>query len=253
MVKFLNAKPLDYGIRIAAKENKNISIIEDIPSRLAIQLLNDELDIALISSVEYIRNKTRLNCIESIGVCAAKKADSLFYIKHEANHSNFYNNQIDKLYIDEGSRSTAALLKILYLKHVGQLPQIVTKKPQDIPDLLSKNEGGLLIGDEALRFVMSERSSEYSIKDLISWWYESEQLPFVTAVWAYSKNFKINEKFFLDSLRYGSNNISTIARQAKEFPDALNYLTKTLYYNISKMEKKALQKFEELLIQFDLL
>ena len=51
-VSYLNAKPLYYGLCDIAPD---VRLSMDVPSRLAEQLADGELDVALIPSVEYLR------------------------------------------------------------------------------------------------------------------------------------------------------------------------------------------------------
>ncbi len=53
-VSYLNTRPLVHGLPGAAADQ--IELIFDLPSRLADQLSEGQLDVALIPSVEYLRN-----------------------------------------------------------------------------------------------------------------------------------------------------------------------------------------------------
>ena len=52
-VSYLNTKPLVYGL---AKRLPEAEIVFDLPSRLADDLAKNELDIALIPTVEYFQD-----------------------------------------------------------------------------------------------------------------------------------------------------------------------------------------------------
>jgi chorismate dehydratase len=104
VVKHLNARPLTYGL----EKNIEHSVLYENPSVLKEELLNNNLDLALISSVECIRNESKLDFSMSTGVCAEKKVRSILFFenKKEANP--------EVIFVDEGSRSSVALLRILY-------------------------------------------------------------------------------------------------------------------------------------------
>ena len=81
LVKHLNAHPLDYGFR----EDGVHDLIEDTPARLYAMLAEGELDAALISSVECLRNEHRFGYCDTVGVCCHGALKSILYF--EANEA----------------------------------------------------------------------------------------------------------------------------------------------------------------------
>ena len=47
-VSYLNTKPLLYGIEHSAELMQQIELVTDYPSKIARQLLNDEIDVGLV-------------------------------------------------------------------------------------------------------------------------------------------------------------------------------------------------------------
>lgn len=248
LVQFLNARPLDYGLRQLARTQSKLTLVEDIPSRLVELLLDDKLDAALISSVECLRHKDRLTYIDIVGVCARNRAESLFYIKPiTPNTSSDPAAPVERIFADFGSRTTIALLKILYLRNNKILPEIILKDPLEIPDLLGSQDGGLLIGDAAMQFKVSKHSANFSITDLANWWYQKEALPFVFALWAFPRTNPVDSEIFLESYHQGKLHMEEIIASASHLPNPRSYLTQNLHYELGPLEIKSLQRFEKLL------
>ncbi len=253
-VKFLNAKPLDFGFKYSKNINNSIlnqyqyRFIEDIPSRLIQKLIQNEIDIGLISSIEAIRNENLFNFYPKLGVCAKRNVQSIFYIKK----TNNFNEPVKQIYLDISSKSSNALLKILYYKTFQHLPTFELETPENILKKIDKDSGGLLIGDPAIELLFNQ--NRFFIKDLAEWWYELTNLPFVFALWTYNKDLLFDERIFLESYDLGMNHLNDIIKDYP-FPASfsLNYLKNVLYYTIGEEEVQSLNLFKKYLMDLDLL
>ena len=282
IVRFLNARPLDYAIRrlslagstihLASSESpQRIEIIEEDPSRLCDLLLQGKLDCALISSVECLRNPTQIGWCQTVGICTHKRSHSILYIRRNPTTisqrdfpSSFPTSfpkeaSVSKMYYDRASRSSVALWKCLYLQSHENLPESEEIPSSEIPRLLrQEGVGGILIGDPALQFLEDLKSTKrkgekWIVTDLGEWWYEKEGLPFVFALWAYPLNRPIHDSFFEDSLQEGLEHISDILQQNRDsFHDSKHYLTEILHYRLGKEEKLSLKHFSKYLKKYGL-
>ena len=98
------------------------------------ELLKGNLDLALISSVECIRNSDVLDFSLSTGVCSSNRVRSILYFENKFHKET-------KIHVDEGSRSSVALLKILFYQ-IDQISNYLdhrldTYKFRLYPDLLT--------------------------------------------------------------------------------------------------------------------
>ena len=249
IVNFLNTRPLDYSFR-----RSTYQLVEAPPSILYKLLLNKELDCALISSVECLRNKNILDWCKSIGVCARKKVESVIYFKPKEKTFSVRDREekINKLWVDKASRSSIALWQILYYSIHKEMPYIQNLSSSQIPSQVTKGNGAILIGDSALNFAESKEAQYFNIYDLAKWWYDKENLPFVFALWAYPKTSKVADKFFEDSFAEGWKNLETIVKQS-HYKNAYQYLKKTIHYKMKKTERLAIDCFEKRLEENNLL
>lgn len=238
LVKFLNARPLDHAFR----KNSKVTVHEDTPSRLFDLLMKGDLDAALISSVECLRQKELHSC-RTVGVCADSEVTSILYLP------NAGSSPPDKVYTDSGSRTSAALLQILlYRKYKTKIPASPCS-PELVPEKISETDAGLLIGDSALRY---RQTGAENFSDLGQWWFDQEGLPFVYAMWAYPKNRPVPDSFFEEALEQGLSGMEEILAES-DYPDLRTYLTETLHYKLNDNDRKSLDRFKERLLEAGLL
>ncbi|MDG2015016.1 MAG: menaquinone biosynthesis protein [Pirellulaceae bacterium] len=138
-VSYLNTRPLVYGLE---REPSDWELSFDLPSRLARQLANGALDVALIPSIEVFQNPEYTvvsnACIACRGPVWSVKLMSRCGI-----------SQIRTLALDEGSRTSAALVRILLQKQYGLRPEL---RPLPIDESWQDADADavLIIGDRAM-------------------------------------------------------------------------------------------------------
>src|SRR6478735_4438604 len=112
-VSYLNTRPLVYGLAEAAPQHE---LVFDLPSRLADDLAAGRLDVALIPSIEYFQNPAyRIvsdACIACRGPVLSVKLFSRVPIL-----------KIRSLALDVGSRTSAALVRILLKEQYSLEPR----------------------------------------------------------------------------------------------------------------------------------
>src|SRR5215216_7710588 len=112
-VNYLNSKPLVYGLDALVP---SIRLSFDLPSRLADSLLAGRLDVALVPSVEFFR--TPGSTIVS-NACVACRGPVLSVKLH----FRVPPGDVRRVALDEGSRTSAALTKILLAEVYGIQPK----------------------------------------------------------------------------------------------------------------------------------
>ncbi len=240
LVESLNARPLTWGI----EKDSSIEKIYSSPKILSEMLLLGELDTALISSVEILRNQDKLGFSPTCGVCANQFVRSILF---------FQNRKLvppSDIWVDSGSRSSVALLELLHAMEYGSSPNMVPKSPTEIQNEIFQARGShLLFGDSALKAQWNPK--EYLAIDLAEWWYNTTGTYFIFALWAYPRNRPISDDFFLESLRKGLASISEILEteiargnllRSKAFMET--YLRQDLQFHPERLHWKGLQLFE---------
>lgn len=87
--------------------------------------------------------------------------------------------EVRSVALDESSRTSATLMKIIFLEFLGAEPKWVTSAP-NIDRMLKDNDAALIIGDPAMTF----SRQDLRIVDMAGLWRQYTGLGFVFAVWA---------------------------------------------------------------------
>src|SRR4051794_40437418 len=171
-VSYLNAKPLYYGLAGRVPE---VSLVMDVPSRLADRLAAGELDVALIPSVEYLRGAASgYEIVPDLAIAArgAVRSVKLF--------CRVPFGRIGRLALDAGSRTSQALARVWLDAAHGVRPARVEELPVGVPIEESTADAVLLIGDRAMTV---GHGPFHAVVDLAEAWRSMTGLPFVFALW----------------------------------------------------------------------
>jgi chorismate dehydratase len=235
-VEYLNTKPLGYGLPEHAPQS---DVIFDVPSRLADRLAAEELDVALIPSVEYFQDPGyRIVSDACIGCRGPVMSVKLF--------SRVPANRIRTLALDEGSRTSAALLQILLRERHGIAPQL---EPLPIGATLadSNADAVLLIGDRAIH---SPPGSFAEVWDLGDQWRRWAGVPFVFAMWVARDDCDLPgvEQALGEARDAGVAHLEEIAQREAAgkgltVPQCLVYLRDNLHFYFGPQEQEGLAKF----------
>lgn len=169
-VNYLNSKPLIDDLPLLAPE---AALVLDVPSRLADRLSRGQLDVALIPVIEYFRAGS-YSIVPNIAIASRGPVLSVTLF------SRVPWQQIRRVALDEGSRTSAALVQILLRKRYGNCPQFESL-PMDRSADATEADAVLLIGDRAMRAFLPGFTHAH---DLGQEWFDWTGLPFVYAVWA---------------------------------------------------------------------
>ncbi|MCA9039435.1 MAG: menaquinone biosynthesis protein [Planctomycetaceae bacterium] len=238
-VSYLNSKPLVYHLGQLA-ENAELSL--DYPSLLADQLAAGELDVALIPSIEIIRNP---ECELISDACVASCGPVLSVRLYSRVHPG----KIKTLALDVGSRTSATLVRIFLSEKYGVHPEL-HPLPFGKPIEESDCDAMLMIGDRAMH--LPEESFEV-IWDLGEEWYNWTGLPFVFAAWAARRGVELGNlpERLSEARDQGVANLHEIAITEAPKLDispqlAENYLRNNLHFHLGSAERNGLRLFQDL-------
>lgn len=169
-VSYLNTKPLIYSLQQRLGDRGRLTLA--LPSVLADELRAGRLDVALIPSVEYFRG----NGYQVISDAAIACRGPVWSVRLL---SRVPVPKIKRLALDEGSRTSAAMLRILLSEMYGLSPETVPLAMDESPESADA-DAILLIGDRAMH---PARGVYREIWDLGDRWCRWTELPFVFAMW----------------------------------------------------------------------
>jgi chorismate dehydratase len=237
IVNYLNSKPLAWGF--LKGHHADLFAPSYHPPALVARLLGQgNLDIGLIPSIE-VQRIPNLRILPDLCVAASHEVRSVILV------SRCPLANIRKVALDQNSRTSVALLRVLLRERYGIDPEYLHERP-DAERMLAEADAALLIGDPALK-VDRDR---YIVTDLAAEWRELTGLPFVFAVWAVRPEVEIPDLpfYFKSSLRYGLSSVDTLAREAAaeldlDSSEIRSYLTDNLSFFLRRDEIGGLEEF----------
>ena len=161
-VKYLNARPLIRGWP------GNVEF--DHPSALCQRLAKGELDVALVSSFEFLRNPI-YRIVDDVSI----SSDGPVYSVVVAHRGEFSN--IEEIELDPASETAVNLLRCL-LAELG----LTARLAGAVPGSAGLPRARLIIGDQAITF-RQNHADEFRFWDLGEQWKKLTGLPFVYALW----------------------------------------------------------------------
>ena len=136
-VSYLNTRPLVYEL----DRNKRFSLRFDVPAQCAALLHANQVDLGLIPSIEYVGRDYRI--VPGISIASDGPVASVTIF------SQVPTQKIRSIALDTSSRASQALLRVLCARWFEIDPQFVNLPP-DLPEMLSRCDAALVIGDNAL-------------------------------------------------------------------------------------------------------
>lgn len=268
-VTYLNSKPLTEHLPGLFPE---AIIRDDYPSRLADDLASGKLDVALIPSIEYFRGDN----YEIVSDACVAARGPVLSVKL---YSRVPWSDVRTLGLDEGSRTSAALAKILLGERFGVEPQTVAFPLGQNIDACPA-DAILMIGDRAMQ---PQNEKFHATWDLGEEWFQWTGLPFVFAMWV-ARNGRglrveglgpeedeeavafagpqpstLDPRPFLDSRLslardLGENSIREIAEREAlllnlPLATTIQYLTRNLHYRLGPAERSGLRMFFDLAVR----
>ena len=237
-VKYLNARPLIRGW------SGNVEF--DHPAALCRRLAKGQLDVALVSSFEFLRNPI-YRIVDDVSI----SSDGPVYSVVVAYRGEFSN--IEEIELDPASETAVNLLRCL-LAELGLTPRLTG----GVPGSAELRRGRLIIGDQAISF-RQNRAGEFQFWDLGEQWKKLTGLPFVYALWLIRPEVS-DAKFIAQRLReLRDENLADIpAIVSDALADATahkqetrqkfldRYYNEYLRFSFGPREKQGLQTFADL-------
>ena len=225
-ISYVNMAPVFFRVDADVEE------IQGVPTELNRRLLNDELDAAPISSIEYARNADSLRLLPRLCVASEGAVDSIQLVSKKPLE------QVRAVAVTPESAMSVVLTKVL-------LPEA-----EHVP-LGELADATLLIGDAALKSAFEDPTPHYDLGRL---WLERTGLPMVFAVWACPEPVRPGlvelEDALVASVRRARAEPETLAHEAAarySYPAGFlaRYFEK-LRYRFGPRERAGLMTFLEL-------
>lgn len=232
---FLNSRPLT--VEVAADDFFDFTWV--VPSEGARRLVEGEADIALLP-VAALAEIGGLEVVPGPCIGANGRVDSVVIV------SEVPLDQIERLYVDNASRTSVVLARI-YLEAIGRSDvPFVRMESREVLEQVGGTDAGLLIADIAFEY-----SEQFTYRhDLGDVWKRLTGEPFVFAVWAAAPGIlteevieRINRRFWDGLARKHKIVDDFAAEHSVDRSRVASYLDERIQYNLNRDAWNGMQEF----------
>ena len=239
---YLNTAPLIWSFTHGSQREAVELLTDTAPARCAEMLARGEVDAALVPVIEY----QRIDDIAMVpDVCVGSKTAvrSVVLVTRKNNLK-----KIERVALDESSRTSAALVKIVFREFLAFEPEWQTAAP-DLHSMMQQADAALIIGDPA----MTIPRDQFRVFDLATLWHEFTGCGFVFAMWMIRNESAGNIRAidFAAARDEGLANLADIAMHYESeiglsSAEIKTYLTENIAFRIDEEMEKGLKRFFEL-------
>lgn len=239
---YLNTAPLIWSFQHGTRQNVVRLVTDAAPARCADLLAAREVEAALVPVIEY----QRMPDVSVVpGVCVGSQAavrSVVLISKYDDLKS------VRKVALDVSSRTSQALVKIIFREFVGAEPEWRTSGP-NVELMLESNDAALLIGDPAMKVW----PDEFHVFDLASLWRRFTNTGFVFAMWMVSNDAvaAISAVDLAGARDEGLDHVEEIITQYEsEVPlpreEIKKYLTENITFEVDESLERGMSLYFEL-------
>lgn len=239
---YLNTAPLIWSFLHGSQRDAVQLLTDTAPARCAEMLAHGEVDAALVPIIEYQRIPD-IAIIPDVCVGSKTAVRSVVLVTRKINLK-----KVERVALDQSSRTSVALLKIIFREFLGFEPQWETAAP-DLKAMLAHADTALIIGDPAMKIPRDQ----FRVFDLATLWHEFTGLAFVFAMWMVRKDniHQVRSIDFTAARDEGLGNVDQIAQvyidQIGLLEDEItHYLRENIVFSVDEEMRKGLTLYFDL-------
>jgi len=221
---YLNSAPLIWSFLKGSKRG-HVDFVEAVPARCAALLAQAEVEGALVPVIEYQRIAGGA-LVGDVCVGSQKEVLSVVLVSKDTELEH-----VRSVALDESSRTSATLVKIIFREFLDHEPAWTTRSP-NLEEMLERNDAALIIGDPGMTFPRTG----LKVWDMASLWRKYTGLGFVFAMWMVRDDAleKARAVEFAGARDEGVAHVEDIIESYQQkIPMSLDELRKYLTENIS--------------------
>ena len=231
---YLNSAPLIWSFLHGSKQG-TVDFVDAVPARCAQLLAQNEVDAALVPVVEYQRISGGA-LVPNICVGSLNEVLSVVLVSKNTQLEN-----IRSVALDESSRTSATLVKVIFREFLRHEPEWATQSP-NLEAMLDQNDAALIIGDPGMTFPRTG----LKVWDMATLWRNYTGLGFVFAMWMVR-----NEAIDVDFAGARDEGVTRIEEIIDAYKDRIpmdlkKYLTENIVYRIDEQMQRGLELYFEL-------
>ena len=258
---YLNSAPLVDSFIRGGMRGRYHFIGDAAPARCARLLAGGECEIALIPVIEYQRIPG-LRIIPGVAVASKGRVRSVLIA------SRVPLPAVRRLALDTSSRTSQALVQILFRHRYGVQPELIERSPDaatSYENMFEGTDAALVIGDPAMEVEAAAGRLGLTIHDLAVEWREMTGHPFVFAVWAVReealKSVEVAGRIAADFQQAKTEGLKSLERIASEYAptlrlpigNLLEYLQTNVNYDLDPENLAGMVRYYELAARYGLI
>ena len=217
-------------------------ITDTAPAHCADLLMRDQVEAALVPIIEYQRI-AEARVVPNVCVGSHSTVRSVVLISKYEELKN-----VRSVALDDSSRTSQALVKIIFREFVGFEPEWESRAPN--PQLmLEHSDAALLIGDPAMKI----SQKDFHVLDLASLWHRYTDTGFVFAMWM-ARAGSVDAVSKLDFAGARDEGLEQIEKIISHYENNLplpraeisEYLTDNITFHVDESLERGMQLYFEL-------
>lgn len=218
-IPYINCYPV-YGAIDRGHVSLDAELVDGVPTNLNRKMATGELDISVVSAVEYARDSGRYLLLPDLAIsCDGPVRSVMLFSKRPASELSSRN-----VIVSRSSMTSVALLELLFENVWHSSPRFVPGDAE-VRDIVvdgpTDAEARLVIGDAALVLGSNHRQRYPYAYDLGQTWKEWTGQPFVFAVWVAQRSTDVKAALvahagLIASRNWGLDHLPELAEQAND-------------------------------------
>lgn len=241
IINYLNVLPFLYGLRDSSLAG-SLELIETYPAELAQLLLTKKVEIGIVP-VAILPEMDEYHILSTYCIgCDGPVASVCLF-------SEVPVNDITTVYLDYQSRTSVALVQILFKEYWKTKPVFKDAKGEDFRHNIKGSVAGVVIGDRAFE----QRKQSTYVYDLGEIWKAHTGAGFVFAAWV--ANSRLPASFtdiFNSALKNGLKQVDKVVAE-NPYPlfDLTAYYRNNIQYELDEAKRKGMELFLQKLKQLE--
>ncbi|MFN2576082.1 MAG: menaquinone biosynthetic enzyme MqnA/MqnD family protein [Pyrinomonadaceae bacterium] len=239
---YLNTAPLIWSFTHGSYSRAVKLLTDEAPARCGLMLARAEVDAALVPVIEYQRLKD-IWLVPDVCVGSRSAVRSVVLVTRRNNLK-----KVERVALDESSRTSVALVKIIFREFLGFEPEWISSPP-DLKSMLMQADAALIIGDPAMKIL----PEQFRVFDLATVWHEFTGFGFVFAMWMVRNGSyeKLRAIDFAAARDEGVGHLDDIAAENElrlnvSREEIKTYLTENIAFRMDEEMEKGLALYFEL-------
>ena len=218
-IPYINCYPV-YGAIDRGVVNLDAELVDGVPTDLNHRMAAGELDISVVSAVEYARESARYLLLPDLAIsCDGPVRSVMLFSRRPASELGSR-----KVLVSRSSMTSVALLELLFESVWHATPHFVPGDAE-VRDVVDSNDEAtdarLVIGDAALVLGSTQRDRYPYVYDLGEMWKQWTGQPFVFAVWVAQRTTNVRQALnahagLIASRDWGLTHLAELAEQAHQ-------------------------------------